>query len=582
MEVTNTNFSDMLPQIQNAINKCTFMAIDCEFTGLNITRNINALDTPQEYYQKVRRNCREFLIIQYGLCTFKYDAKNNVFKKDDFNFYIFRRPVNRNIPDQRFLCQASSIHFLVSESFDFNKLFKEGIPYLNEEESEAYKAAVEESYKRRSDLIQSQQDTTNESIPIPDNAKAFIEDVIEQLEEFIKSGNDELQLPRCNAFYRRLIYQTKTEKFADKICLETRQMNKDRILFATKFKSKENEEESERKKYNEQLKELEDFVGFSKLIKMIINARKLVVGHNMCLDLLHTIDKFLMPLPEDYFDFKGMAHDLFPKILDTKYMSSCEPFKDIITSNVLKHLYDTVSQEPFKIPTIETEDGVQGYSLIDMKEHQAGFDAYLTGVCFLAMWKYLGSSKKLDDKRTFSNFNLLEPYMNRIFLMTLLDNQFINLGGKDLNPPRDHVFHLSFPKEWKTNDISQLFSPFGNVHVSWIDETSAYVTLYKRDQAATALNALSNGESYKIMTYAKRKALLRGVSTPPSSTVLLKKQRICEGPPTKRRKLDSTSSNSDVRPKRSIDPIEEEHLESEDSQSSKRSNKAFMEDSSWD
>nr|CAH7723024.1 unnamed protein product [Callosobruchus chinensis] len=151
-----------------------------------------------------------------------------------------------------------------------------------------------------------------------------------------------------------------------------------------------------------------------------------------------------------------------------------------------------------------------------------------------------------------------------------------------VNPPRDHVFHLSFPKEWKTNDISQLFSPFGNVYVSWLDESSAYVALYKRDQAATAFNALSNGESYKIMTYAKRKAVQRGVSTPPSSKVLLKKQRASEGPPTKRRKVDSTSSNSELRPKRSIDPIEEEHLESEVSHSSKRSNKAFMEDSSWE
>jgi len=29
------------------------------------------------------------------------------------------------------------------------------------------------------------------------------------------------------------------------------------------------------------------------------------------------------------------------------------------------------------------------------------------------------------------------------------------------NPSRDHVFHLTFPKEWKHADISQLFSPFG-------------------------------------------------------------------------------------------------------------------------
>lgn len=29
------------------------------------------------------------------------------------------------------------------------------------------------------------------------------------------------------------------------------------------------------------------------------------------------------------------------------------------------------------------------------------------------------------------------------------------------NPNRDHIFHMTFPKEWKFNDINQLFSPFG-------------------------------------------------------------------------------------------------------------------------
>lgn len=33
-------------------------------------------------------------------------------------------------------------------------------------------------------------------------------------------------------------------------------------------------------------------------------------------------------------------------------MSSEEPFKDLIVSNVLKPLFDTVSEKPFKIPSI--------------------------------------------------------------------------------------------------------------------------------------------------------------------------------------------------------------------------------------
>jgi hypothetical protein len=31
---------------------------------------------------------------------------------------------------------------------------------------------------------------------------------------------------------------------------------------------------------------------------------------------------------------------------------------------------------------------------------------------------------------------------------------------------RDHVFFVSFPKEWKTYDLTQLFSPFGKLDFS--------------------------------------------------------------------------------------------------------------------
>lgn len=32
-------------------------------------------------------------------------------------------------------------------------------------------------------------------------------------------------------------------------------------------------------------------------------------------------------------------------------------------------------------------------------------------------------------------------------------------------PSRDHVFHVTFPKEWKAPDLYQLFSPFGKLAV---------------------------------------------------------------------------------------------------------------------
>lgn len=39
---------------------------------------------------------------------------------------------------------------------------------------------------------------------------------------------------------------------------------------------------------------------------------------------------------------------------------------------------------------LEIEQGCMGYTLNDGKAHEAGYDAFITGVCFLAMWNHLG------------------------------------------------------------------------------------------------------------------------------------------------------------------------------------------------
>lgn len=81
----------------------------------------------------------------------------------------------------------------------------------------------------------------------------------------------------------------------------------------------------------------------------------------------------------------------------------------------------------------------------------------------------------------------------RLFLLRVQDSPYINLMGKDRKyvvtliyhyystemsslvsntcasftfpavMPRDHVFFVTFPKEWKSYDLSQLFSPFGKL-----------------------------------------------------------------------------------------------------------------------
>jgi hypothetical protein len=69
------------------------------------------------------------MIVQYGVCAFKKTPQGYVAKP--FNFYIYGGD-NDNIQSQRtFLSNASSLSFLRSNHFDFNKLIDQGIPFYN-------------------------------------------------------------------------------------------------------------------------------------------------------------------------------------------------------------------------------------------------------------------------------------------------------------------------------------------------------------------------------------------------------------------------------------------------------------------
>lgn len=509
MEVTKSNFYQLIPEIKEAIEKCDFISIDCELTGLNTVNDINAFDTQKQYYEKVRKSSKNFLIIQYGLCMFRYDHDTKTYKQASYNFYIFPKSGNKYVPDHRFLCQSSCIDFLMSCGFDFNKLFKEGIPYLNSNEEDKYREILSDVQKIRANQIQNNfsPDTKNSVISMTVEEKTFVDSVFKEIEDFIASDSEEHALPKCNAYLRRLIYQEARKTLKNKACLETRVLdNKDRVLVVTRLKSKATQEEEHNKMIEQEEDEFEKCVGFSTIIKAIVESEKLVVGHNMCLDLLHTIDQFLTPLPCNYDEFKELANFSFPKVLDTKYMSSVTQFKNLIDSNVLANLLATLQKDPFRMPDIEIEENRRGYTLNSNKAHEAGYDAYITGVCFSTMWNYLHDGEKLSNP----DVSLLKPYINRLFLMRLQDSPFIHLGGRDPVPPRDHVVYLSFPKNWKLNDIIQLFSPFGNIYVSWIDDHSAFISLQKKDQISIALSTLSQSDTYSIMTYAQHHSKLTG------------------------------------------------------------------------
>uniref|UniRef100_A0A8C2WEL9 Poly(A)-specific ribonuclease PARN n=1 Tax=Cyclopterus lumpus TaxID=8103 RepID=A0A8C2WEL9_CYCLU len=461
MEVTRRNFKESLNAVYSALEEADFLAIDGEFSGIsdgpNVSALTNGLDTPEERYSN------NLLIIFLCSHICRYITK-------PFNFYVFPKPFNRTSPDLKFICQSSSIDFLASQGFDFNKVFCQGIPYLNQEEEVQLREQSEERRHQHANGVGTPSFISPSSkgpAHVPEEHKDFINRVIGKVDALLTNSEKSLDLDPCTGLFA-------FHRFPKGIHVETVETEKkERYIQVIKVDDEERKRREQQKREREMLfilypqqEELNDAVGFSRVIHAISKSGKLVVGHNMLLDVMHTIHQFYCPL-----------------LLDTKLMASTLPFKELITNTSLAELEKQVKESPFKSPQVETAEGFHSYDTAQQQLHEAGYDAYITGLCFVSMANYLGNlSRSLTSKRYI-------PYLN--------------VTGPDLQPKRDHVLFVTFPKEWKTSDLYQLFSAFGNIQVSWLDDTSAFVSLSQTDQVQIAMNTSRYAESYRIQTYAE-------------------------------------------------------------------------------
>ncbi|XP_078519219.1 poly(A)-specific ribonuclease PARN isoform X2 [Lissotriton helveticus] len=509
MEVTRSNFKESLPKVYAAIEEADFLAIDGEFSGISDGPSVSALtngwDTPEERYQKLKKHSMDFLLFQFGLCTFKYDHTESRYIMKSFNFYIFPKPFNRSSPDVKFVCQSSSIDFLANQGFDFNKVFCQGIPYLNQEEERQLREQYEMRSQSNGASSMSYISPNSQKTPVnvPEDQKQFIETVIEKVEDLLKNEEKKtLDLEPCTGYQRKLIYQTMNWKYSKGLHVETVESEKnERYIIISKVDEEERKRKEQQRQAREQ-EELDNAVGFSRVIHAISNSAKLVVGHNMLLDVMHTIHQFFCQLPEELNEFKEVTTCVFPRLLDTKLMASTQPFKDIINNTSLAELEKRLKDAPFNPPKVVSAEGFPSYDTSSEQLHEAGYDAYITGLCFISMANFLGSFLTPPKSHISCTSKLIGPFFNKLFLMRVMDIPYLNLEGPDLQPKRDHVLHVSFPREWKTSDLYQLFSAFGNIHVSWIDDTSAFVSLSQPDQVQIAVNTSQYAESYRIQTYA--------------------------------------------------------------------------------
>ncbi|XP_076803650.1 poly(A)-specific ribonuclease PARN-like isoform X2 [Clavelina lepadiformis] len=536
MDVTRDNFKEVLPIVTEAINAASFICIDGEFTGLsNGTYNVTAYDSPEDRYFKIHCNTENFLLLQFGMCTFCWNEELQKYKIQAFNFYIFPfRSSMQGVPDRIFSCQSSSLDFLTAQGFDFNKAFKKGIPFLHQNEESNVRSALEEkqvfrenAYKspgsfhnpRNSSSFQSPM-TKGSPTPITDQkTKDFTDGVIKQVQVFLEEEtSDELVLEPCNSYLRKILFETLPRVFPDKILVEGRtdEQTYQRHIVVVRGASESIKKAREQLAREREEQELQDAIGFSVVIKLLSECQKLIVGHNMLLDLIYTIRQFFCPLPPCLEDFKSLVQCVFPNLLDTKLMGSMLPFKDLLTTTALGEMNTRLREAPFKPSDVDIPGKYNVATAETQNEnlHEAAYDAFITGTAFLSMVNHLSSyqnSSKPNHVTSFTSLqNLTSPYINKIFLMRSHDIPYLNLAGADLTPSRDHVFYIEFPSSWKASDLRQLFSPLGQISISWINDIACFVGLYNKGQAKHVKSLMKSDAAepclFRITTYNEYKA----------------------------------------------------------------------------
>lgn len=150
MEITIDNFEECLPQVERAIIDCEFMAMDFELTGLfpRSTPSPTFLDTVQQRYEACSSACKAFIPIQFGLSTMSWNQEKSEYEAKKFNFYI-----HPYVPKSGYQCSIdlSSLKFLISNQFDFNKLFSKGIPFISKQKEQ--QIFEQNTSQERSDII---------------------------------------------------------------------------------------------------------------------------------------------------------------------------------------------------------------------------------------------------------------------------------------------------------------------------------------------------------------------------------------------------------------------------------------------
>jgi CAF1 family ribonuclease len=205
-----------------------------------------------------------------------------------------------------------------------------------------------------------------------------------------------------------------------------------------------------------------------------VGGRKVpLIVHNGYMDLLFLLTHFhSQPLPHSYLEMKRLLHAYFPVIYDTKALATEGRLSSYKNDNTgLSSLYELIVNGFASLKTSIWVVPPMGASTIedngDTQQHEAAYDAYMTGVIFLGLCQDIRKKQRRLPSSTAKMLPLLPGFQNSL----QADEERIFVPNKIFQ--MNSIFILDLSLSTAKDPLSRISSTTTSYRVSGIDPSVA-------------------------------------------------------------------------------------------------------------
>ncbi|KAM0008164.1 putative poly(A)-specific ribonuclease [Helianthus debilis subsp. tardiflorus] len=341
-QVTKSNFSDSLNEINTHISNSDFIALSLHNTGSYSSpwHRILPFDTSEIAYFKAKYAANKFQILQFAVCPFSIRVSNKL-EAHPFNFHLFQRDeLKIGSPCYSFSCQPSYLASMAHEDFDFNRCIYDGISYLSRAQEAAAKHQignpVSSGYVAQSSSSRSVADNVfvervktrvGHWISACKRSDMKADDaLVNSLRKLILGGDEygsrpSLNIDVCSERQVQLVFEMVKSHYENVVPLTipakgggTQSV---RVVLTS---SKEDRDLLEKDLENMEEEQSKCIRGFREVIELISASQKPVVVHNSLNDFTFIHSRFISPLPPTKDEFRSSLHSVFHDIRDINHL----------------------------------------------------------------------------------------------------------------------------------------------------------------------------------------------------------------------------------------------------------------------